>query len=242
MRYPLPRWIAHRGGGALAPENTLAGFRLAARLGYRAVEFDVMLTADGVPILIHDETLDRTTDRQGRVADRDWEAIAAADAGIRFHRAWAGERVPRLDEALELCAALDLAVNVEIKPTPGREAATACAAADTILRHWPAKRPLLLSSFSETALAAARQAAPALPRALLVGGIPSDWAGRLEALGCTALHADADALLPERVAEVLAAGVPLAVYTVNAAAAAEHCFGLGAAALFTDRLDHLGPR
>lgn len=241
MPYPLPRWVAHRGSGALAPENTLAGFRLAVRLGFGAVEFDVMLTADGVPILIHDETLDRTTSGHGRVADLAWAAIADADAGIRFHQAWAGEPVPRLAEALGLCAALDLAVNVEIKPAAGHESLTGKTVADTVARLWPPQRPLLLSSFSEAALAAAGTAAPALPRALLVENIPVDWAERLQMLGCTALHARADALSPERVAELRAAGVPLAAYTVNSAALAERCFELGAAALFTDRLDRLGP-
>src|SRR5574343_910530 len=69
MKLSLPRWFAHRGGGSLAPENTLAGIRLAARLGYRAVEFDVMLSADGTPVLIHDETMERTTNVRGRVCE-----------------------------------------------------------------------------------------------------------------------------------------------------------------------------
>jgi glycerophosphoryl diester phosphodiesterase len=69
MPMPLPRWFAHRGGGSLAPENTLAGIRLAARLGYKAVEFDVMLSGDGTPVLIHDETLERTTNGVGRVCE-----------------------------------------------------------------------------------------------------------------------------------------------------------------------------
>lgn len=241
MAYPLPRWIAHRGGGALAPENTLAGFRLAARMGYRAAEFDVMLTADGVPVVIHDETLERTTTGRGRVADLEWKTIAGADAGVRFHKAWMGEKVPRLEEVLALCAALDLGINVEIKPAAGHDEMTGRIVAETVKRLWPSDRPLLLSSFSPAALVAARDAVPGLPRALLVEHIPADWAERLQALACVALHARADDLLPNVVAEVRAAGVPLAAYTVNSAGLAEQCFGMGLAALFTDRLDCLGP-
>lgn len=241
MAYPLPRWIAHRGGGALAPENTLAGFRLAARLGFRAVEFDVMLSADGVPLLIHDETLERTTDGRGRVAGRPWAELAGLDAGVRCHRAWQGEGIPRLADALSVCAGLGLAVNVEIKPAAGHETETGRVVAEAVARSWPAGVAALLSSFSEKALAAAREAAPGLPRALLVEDIPGDWAGRLAALGCQALHARAEGLSVERAAQVLAAGVPLAAYTVDSPHLARHCFGIGVAALFTDRLDILGP-
>ena len=82
-----PEVIAHRCGGALAPENTLAGLAIAARLGCRAVEFDVMLARDGVPVLIHDETLDRCASVAGRVVDLDGAQLMATDVGARFHAA-----------------------------------------------------------------------------------------------------------------------------------------------------------
>ncbi|HJW23871.1 MAG TPA: glycerophosphodiester phosphodiesterase family protein [Rhodocyclaceae bacterium] len=223
------------------PENTLAGFRLAARLGFKAVEFDVMLTADGVPILIHDETLRRTTGGHGRVADLEWAAISRLDAGARFHPAWAGEPVPRLADALTQCAALGLAVNVEIKPAAGHAAETGSVVARVVQGAWPAGLPLLFSSFSEKALAAAAEVAGPWPRALLVKAIPGDWHARLAALGCTALHARAADLSAQRMDELRAAGVPVAAYTVNSSPEAERCFALGATALFTDRLDRFGP-
>lgn len=241
MAYPLPRWIAHRGGGALAPENTLAGFGLAARLGFKAVEFDVMLTADGVPVLMHDETLKRTTGARGRLADQPWAEVARLDAGAAFHPAYAGEPVPSLEAAIACCARLGLAANVEIKPASGHDAATGTATAAMVDRLWPEGLPVLLSSFSETALAAARDAAPRLPRGLLLRRIPRNWRERLDALGCSALHARADGLDAETLAPLHAAGVPVAAYTVNSPAEAERCFGLGVVALFTDRLDCHGP-
>lgn len=207
-----------------------------------AVEFDVMLTADGVPILMHDETLRRTTDGGGRVSDLDGAALSCLDAGGRFHPAWAGEPVPCLADALALCSALGLAANVEIKPATGHEAETGRIVAQSVPRSWPSSLALLFSSFSGKALAAAAETGCPWPRALLVDDIPGDWRSRLEALGCTALHANAARLGQSRAEEVLSAGVPIAAYTVNSPAEAERCLALGITALFTDRLDRLGPQ
>lgn len=241
MVYPLPRWIAHRGGGCLAPENTLAGFRLAARLGFRAAECDVMLTADGVPVLLHDEMLDRTTDRRGRLNDRCWADLAGVDAGRRFHPAWAGEPMPRLEAVLALCADLGLGLNVEIKPASGHDVETGRVVAETVACACPVGLPLVLSSFSEAALGAARVAVPSQPRALLVETLPADWAERMAAVGADYVHARAADLDVDEAAALRRAGVHFAVYTVNDRDEAERCLALGATALFTDRLDLLGP-
>src|SRR3954454_23608769 len=96
----LARVVGHRGAAMRAPENTLASFREAARLGAGWVELDVKLTQDGVPVVIHDETLNRTTDRQGAVRSMGFAELAEADAGSWFGPAYAGERVPRLEDAL----------------------------------------------------------------------------------------------------------------------------------------------
>lgn len=236
MEYPLPRWIAHRGGGALAPENTLAGIRLAARLGFRAVEFDVMLTKDGIPVLFHDETLERTTDGEGRLADRLWSEIASLDAGGRFHPAWRGEAVPCLEDALKICAHLGLAVNLEIKPVAGFEVDTGRLAGRLVQRNWPGGQ-LLFSSFAADALLAAAREAPAFPRALLVGRAPANCLERLAAVGASALHFRAGELTETDRKALQQEGIPFAAYTVNELAMAELCWQQGCAALFTDRLD-----
>lgn len=233
MRYP--RFIAHRCGGALAPENTLAGLRLAARLGYRATEFDVLLTRDGVPVLMHDETLERSTDGSGPIAEWTLDQLRRLDAGARHGRAWAGERVPTLREALACCRELGLWANIEIKPTTGREAETGNAVACALRCEWDGRG--VVSSFSEAALAAARGAAPDLPRALLVEAVPDDWRQRIERVGASALHARAQVNAGGRLAQVTATGMLLACYTVNDGAEAERVFAAGAAAIFTDRLD-----
>lgn len=229
-----PRIIAHRCGGALAPENTLAGLRLAARLGCGGVEFDVMLAADGVPVLMHDETLERTTPGRGRVADTDSAELARLDAGGRHHPAFAVEPVPTLDEALRLCAALGLWANVEIKPPAGAEVETGQAVA----RHAAAATgKLLLSSFSSLALRAAADEAVQLPRAMLFEAIPADWREHIMETGARALHVSARALTGEALQAVRDAGFPLACYTVNQRDEAERLFALGVNAVFTDRPD-----
>lgn len=231
---PYPRIIAHRCGGALAPENTLAGLRVASRLGCRGVEFDAMLSRDGIPMLIHDETLERTTDGRGAVGALAAAQLARLDAGVRHHPAFSGERIPTLADALALCGELGLWANVEIKPAAGREAETGAAVAGLLAANWHGKG--VVSSFSGVALTAARAAAPDLRYALLVERIPPDWREQTAALGCTALHCAADAD-KAAIADVAAAGLEVACYTVDRRDEAERLFAAGAAAVFTDRPD-----
>jgi glycerophosphoryl diester phosphodiesterase len=240
--WPFPRLLAHRGGGALAPENTLAGLRLAARLGYRGVEFDVKLTADGVPVLIHDESLERTTSGHGPVVAADALRVSRLDAGTWFGQAFAGERVPTLEAAAGCCRGLGLWANVEIKPCPGREAETGAAVAHAALRLWASDpNPPLLSSFSAAALAAAKAAAPLLPRGLLVVDPPDDWPSALAALGCVSLHLQHDHATADLVAAVHAAGHGVLCYTVNDPDRAAALTGLGVDCIVTDRLDLFQP-
>lgn len=231
-----PRIIGHRGGGALAPENTLVGFHVAARLGCRGVEFDAMLTADGVPVLIHDETLERTTSGQGWVSDISAKDFALLDAGGKHHRAFSPAPPPTLMQALQVCAELGLWVNVEIKPATGFDAETGTAVAADCAQ---ARGALVLSSFSAEALRAAAHKAPALPRAFLVGEIPADWQQLISDLNATALHTSARALTtnPDLFARVCRSGLPIACYTVNRRRDAENLFAAGVSAIFTDRLD-----
>lgn len=231
MPLALPRWIAHRGGGALAPENTLAGIRLAAAMGFRAVEFDVMLNADGSPFLIHDETLDRTTNGHGLVSAMSDQDMLRLDAGN-------GESVPSFVEAANLCRSLGLLANVEIKPAAGYELATAEVVARQARRCWQGEAPLpLLSSFSQAALAVARELAPELPRGVLFETLPADWLAIVQRLDALSVHCAGDQLDEKLAREVVDRNIPLLCYTVNTAAAAKRLFALGASSLFTDRLD-----
>lgn len=235
-RWALPRVVAHRCGGALAPENTLAGLRVAAALGCRGVEFDVQASADGEAVVIHDALVDRTTDRRGTVATLTAAQLAACDAGVRHHPAFAGERIPRLGEVAALCRELGLAANVELKCEAEEGGAPAQTIVPQVVSCWlGASAPPLLSSFSEAALAAAADVAEFLPRALLVEAVPDDWRSRLSRLGCIALHCHVAALDEDLVRLVHDAGYRLAAYTENDPARAARWLARGVDALFTDR-------
>lgn len=221
----------------MAPENTLAGLERARQFG-TGVEFDVMLSADSVPVLMHDETLERTTSGAGRVADIPAGCLRLLDAGSWFSEAFAGEPVPTLDQAAARCIALDLSVNVEIKPSTGRDEETARVVAAAAARWWAAGvRPPLLSSFSEAALQVAAAVAPTLPRGLLVEAFPRDWRKRCARLGVVALHAGSGGLTQDAARAVREAGLWLVAYTVNDPVRAQVLFDWGVDCVITDRPD-----
>ena len=243
VAYSYPsRFIAHRGGGILAQENTLAGLREARARGFAAVEFDVMLARDDAPVLMHDDTLDRTTDGNGPVPEMSAEDLARLDAGTWRDARFAGEPVPGLADAARLCLNLGLYANVEIKPwAPG--GAAVAATTGRVVAHWceklwrDAPERVLLSSFSLPALDAAREAAPSLARACLFDAVPAHWLSEVRRLACVAVHCNADKLDPATTRAIKAAGYGLMCWTVNRPAQAHVLFGLGVDAVCTDRLD-----
>ena len=240
--WPYPRIIAHRGGGLLAPENTLAAIRYAANLGFAGVEFDVKLTADDVPILFHDDTLDRTTDGSGPVAETRFDIITQFDAGSWFANEYVAEPVPAFAVASALCKEAGLWANVEIKPCPGRERETGRLVARMAKLLWSgAPLPPLLASFSADALDAARAEAPELPRALLCNAIPDDWEQTLDRLECVALNAAFDQLNKDAVAAIQASERGVLAYTVNDSVDALNLIAMGVDALITDQIDHITP-
>lgn len=237
--WPLPLVVAHRCGGALAPENSLSGLRIAAALGFRAVEFDVMLSADGSPWLIHDETLERTTSGAGRMCDTADAALRGLDAGSYRHASFAGEALPTFDQAARLCRELGLMANVEIKPAHGYEALTGEVVTSRILALWAGAPLPLVSSFSTVALAAARRVAPRLPLGILWERSPADWVSQIEALDAYSLHCAWDKLGDEVVEAAQAEGIPVLCYTVNDRPAAVALLGRGVSAVISDRIDLL---
>lgn len=243
MNWPYPRWIAHRGGGTLAPENTLAAMRQGAAMAYTAVEFDVKLSSDDQCVLLHDATLDRTTDGSGPVALHCLARLAELDAGSWFGPAFAGEPIPRLGAVARYLQGQAMLANVEIKPCPGRERDTGRLVALEAALLWQGQPVApLLSSFSWEALEAARRAAPGLPLGWLVEHWPDDWRDRLAALDCVALHCDHLLLDAQRVRSVKQAGLRLVCYTVNDGARAAELLGWGVDSLITDAVDRLAPR
>ena len=240
--WPYPLWLAHRGAGKLAPENTLAAFRLGASFGYRAFECDVKLSADDQPFLLHDAELERTSNGQGVAGTLPWAELSKLDAGSWHGPAYAGEPLPRLEAIAAFVRSNGLALNIEIKPTPGAEPHTGRVVASAAQKLWQGDTLLpLLSSFRPDALAGARQAAPELPRALLLESL---WPGCLDmaaSLGCVAVVCHHPLMNAALLTELHARGLHGCVYTVNDAARAGELLALGVASIITDAVDQLSP-
>jgi glycerophosphoryl diester phosphodiesterase len=240
--WPLPLWIAHRGAGRLAPENTLAAFRLGASHGYRAFECDVKLSADGVPFLLHDATLDRITPERGVAGERTWSELSRLDAGSWHSRAYAGEPIPSLAAIARYVRRNGFALNVEIKPTPGLEHATGVEVGRAARELWHgADRPLLFSSFRPDALLGAREAAPEIPRALLVDTLWNGWFEMARSLGCVAVVTNYGLMDAALVAQLHGAGLRALCYTVNDPAPVRQLLALGVEGLITDAVDRFSP-
>jgi glycerophosphoryl diester phosphodiesterase len=240
--WPYPRWIAHRGAGKLAPENTLAAFRLGASHGYRMFECDVKLSADGVLFLLHDDTLDRTSNGHGIAGLCDWRELSLLDAGAWHSGPYAGEPLASLEAIAAFCLKNDYDLNIEIKPTTGMDHFTGTEVARTAQTLWrDAPRPPLLSSFKTEALAAARAQAPELPRGLLLDVWRDDWLSVAQSLDCSAVIYRHTLWTAEAVNQAHAAGVRCLCYTANDDDAVQRLWSIGLDGIITDRVDHFSP-
>jgi glycerophosphoryl diester phosphodiesterase len=232
-----PLVVAHRGASALAPENTLAAVRLALAHGAPAVECDVHLCADGVPVVIHDDRVDRTTSGKGLVSALTLQHLKTLDAGSWFGPAFAGERIPTLDEVLEACAGR-ARVFVELKAGGGAALVQAALAA---LARAPAEAAII--SFDPEIVRLVAAQAPDVPLGLLVSR------QRAVARGAAGMAADARALGAGFLAPHFAgasrhaieaahgAGLPVSVWTVDDPPTMRALAAAGVDALTTNRPD-----
>ncbi len=205
-------------------------------------ECDVKLSADGVPFLLHDTALERTTSGHGVAGELPWSALSRLDAGGWHSRAFAGESIPTLEALARWCLANRLLLNIEIKPTPGHETLTGGVVAREAARLWQgAEVPPLLTSFRPEALAAAQSAAPQLPRGLLLDTLWDGWLAMAQRLGCVAVVNNYALWSRETVDQAHAAGLRALSYTVNDEWAAEHLLALGTDGVITDRVDFFSP-
>ena len=236
----LPAVIGHRCARAVAPENTLAALRAAVALGAAWVEVDARLTADGVPVLLHDAALQRTTTGCGALGAVTVAELQRLDAGAWFAAEFAGERVPTLEAFLRAASESRVGVNLELKGDGGADpAAVAAAALAVFARVWPDTAPLpLISSFEVPCLEAAIRLAPAWPRGLLLDRIEPTWVADAERLAVAAIIVNHRRLTgPGMVAALAAGGRPVLVYTVNDPVRARMLRDWGVAAVITDRPD-----
>ena len=230
-----PPVIAHRGVRHDAPENTLAALQRVVDSGSRWIETDIKITRDGVPILMHDETLERTTNGHGRVADTDWADLQKLDAGKWFDPSFQGEPVPTMADALRLALNRNLNINLELKPCPGRTQATVMVTLIEASKIWPEDHaPPLISSFSIDALMIAAQMHPEWPRGLLLDDWQDDWAALVAKTSARTINMNAHFLTLDRVALLKQSGLPILAYTVNDVARAKELLHWGVDAVFSD--------
>jgi glycerophosphoryl diester phosphodiesterase len=231
----IPKVIGHRGARAYAPENTLASIHTAADLGIEWVEIDVKLTRDGVPVIFHDDELNRTTNGSGLVAETDFKTIEELDAGLWFGDSFMGEKIPTLEEALNAIIDRNLGVNLEIKPCPGREKETAEVMLDVATRIWPEDSPPpLISSFSHVSLESAMDVMAEWPRGLLIDEYLPNWKELAAHLDVHTINIDGNTVTRDQMAEYLDYGKPILAYTINDPAKAKLLMSWGVSSVFSD--------
>lgn len=240
--WPYPRWIAHRGAGKLAPENTLAAFRIGAQHGYRMFECDAKLSSDGIVFLMHDALLERTTNGHGVGGEQTWEYLKQLDAGAWHSSTFAGESLPTLDEISLFCLANGYCLNIEIKPTPGSDALTGDAVASQAATLWANSEVApLLTSFKPEALRAAKKAAKHLPRGLLLDTLWEGWRDMAAELECCTVVFNYKLLNQELVSQVHQDGLRCLAYTVNTQESVDQLSSWQIDGLITDRVDLFDP-
>eukprot|EP00606_Chrysophyceae_sp_TOSAG23-5_P000416 GSChrysophyteH2.ASY1.ANO1.323.1 assembled CDS len=254
---------AHRGAGTVAPENTLMGFDCGKQMGYSAVEFDVMLSSDKLPFLIHDEDLGRTVVGSGRACELTRAELCALDAA-KWHpskgtapaasgHSWdQSGQVPAFEDVLAYCHLNNIWMNVEIKPAKGFEADTGTVVAQYTEKAFQselaeldrlamAKLPLI-SSFYYESLVAAKAAAPKLPRAFLIDDLNSevskDWRTQLEEIDAVAVHTNHEYLTKELAEEIKSKGYALFCYTVDTVEDYDKLKAWGVDSVCTDALNN----
>lgn len=241
MMLPLSeKVISHRGASAYAPENTFAAFNKALAMGSHQIEFDVVLSADGVPFVFHDEYLNRTTNGSGAIGMVTAEYLSSLDAGSWFSKTYLNEKIPLFRDVIDWLMTHSVHANIEIKPFPGKTEETTRAVLETIRERWkvPHGWPLL-SSFDLEALQLCIQLEPEMPRGYLLHRWDKDWFKKAVTLECSAMHINHKILTPKRVASIKAAGYSLLAYTVNNASRAQTLFDWGVNAVFSDYPDIL---
>lgn len=235
MPIKLPKIIGHRGCAGYAPENTLEGIHTAADMGVEWVELDVKLTKDEVPIIFHDDTLDRTTNGSGNVAEKTYKELKELECGSWFADSFTGIEIPTLEDAIEVLIDRDLGFNMEIKPCPGREKLTAEIALDLLSSIWDDHDRLLISSFQHVSLEVAQDMAEDWYRGLLLPPEWSDnWAELAQYLDVQTINVAGNEVSREQIETIMDMEKQILAYTVNTPDKARTLQGWGVDGFFSD--------
>lgn len=224
---------SHRGDSASAPENTLPAVQSAIAGGFPYVEVDVVLTEDGHPVLMHDRTVNRTTNGRGRIAELTLAEVRALDAGSWFDPAFAGTRVPTLEEFLDVLAASESKALIELKGVWDADAAARFASA-VVARGL--ERNVAVASFDTRTLAHISTASSVIYRLAIFRALPDDVVAAARTMGVRGIVAREKAVIarPEIVDELHAQGMRVVVYTLNDGAQWLEATDLGVDGIVTD--------
>lgn len=209
-----PAIFAHRGASGTHPENTMAAFEAAVRLGADGIELDVQMTKDGEIVIIHDETVNRTTNGKGAIERMTYTEIAELDAGSWFHPKFAGEKILTLDEFLTWATGNNMQINIELKtnkvPYHGIEQKVL-----ELIDIYNMRGRVIISSFNPNSIGRVIELDPYIAVASLVWRIPREAVAVAKKLGLTAMHTQVSFALSEYGREAIDSGMMLRLYTIN---------------------------
>ncbi|OLN21776.1 glycerophosphodiester phosphodiesterase [Domibacillus antri] len=209
-----PIIFAHRGASGTHPENTMAAFRAAERLGADGIELDVQMTKDGEIVIIHDETVNRTTNGKGFIEQMTYDEMASLDAGSWFGPAFKGEKIPTLAEFFTWASGNELQINIELKtnkiPYYGIEQKVL-----ELVNKYEMRGRVIISSFNPDSVRRVIELDPYIAVAGLVWRIPRDTLFIAKKLGLSALHTQVSFALSEYGKQAVESGILLRLYTIN---------------------------
>lgn len=236
MDLKLSKIISARGAKGYAPENTLVGIHTAADIGVKWVSLDVKLTKDSVPVLFHDEELERTTTMNGQISQKKWDEIKEVDAGSYFSESFYGESIPHFESALDVILERGLALNLFLQPSEGREEETAEIVLDNLSRIWDDHGSILITSTKPECLDVARHYFEDAPRSLYMTEQSKDWEDLAKQLEVSAITiANTEELANEFTIKAFKKNdYQLIIADVNEFDHGDKLLNLGADALITD--------
>lgn len=237
--YPFPRFIAHRGFSNFAPENTITSLRKAHENGFQMVEFDVQESSDGVLLLMHDESIERTTGKTGVIGEMQWEIIKNINANRNYELQFPNEKVPNIEQVFHILSECNLNANLEIKPTNGRNFEITKRICMYIHEYWPSHLPIpIISSFSRECLIAAsefrfREGRGKYYIGCLYEDLPSDWLEFAKEIRAESIHLEYSRINASLIRTIKNQGFWLLCYTVEDEASSEKLFKMGVDGIFT---------
>ena len=205
---------AHRGASAVAPENTMAAFLKARELGADALEMDVQRSSDGVLVVIHDDTVTRTTQGRGYVHAASFSWLQTLDAGYKFGDNFRGERIPRLEEVLSFVKSTDMGINLELKASPAPQPGLEQQVVD-VVRQYGLTEKTVISSFSFDCLRRIKGCDPSVSIALLSSYYSPVAPGFAKQFGADAIHPNRRSVTSALQQDALRLNVKIRPYTVN---------------------------